>query len=710
MNSALSETKLLLLSVSVWASVSACGGSGGGDPPTPPAPPIHMVEFGDIFTGRPYVFMIPLQYRSPGYELKAKYGVITDRNPVTGETAEDGVFYYYVPENILNDLPDFYGFTEEISIINGDSENVSYITLGAESKNGDPLFKDQWHLKNLGQNPFSVSRSPSKGKDLNVISAWHLKDLNNELISGKGVKVSVLDVPVDINHEDLKDRIYTPEGAGSHVNSGPSNKNITHGTSVAGIIGASASNSKGGRGIAYESTLTSYDFNYGSNYTELTDKAESSVVNASLGVDYSLEYQPDLELRAQAMFENGIPFIKAAGNEFDKITFYDSGYYPLTCQDLNVNCQFNQTSSLNRGRYFINVSAINSLGVKSSYSSVGSHVWVAGFAGEFGYMRNDNDSSAAIVTTLSSYSPDELVDWDMETPWRTDEAHYEQRRFYTSKMNGTSAATPTVTGVTALIIQAKPDITVPQVRYILATTSNNDKTEGWASLAYDPIKAYVSQYGEDITLENAWHDNASGLRFSNYYGFGVVNATNAVKKAFDCDADAGCRLRSELPSMYRSTGTNPCESSDGGFSVTCSLSEFVNADKPGEVPGAFEIDNLQINVGSLMYADSTESKCSAASNGSGEDIAGVNNLLQITMTSPEGTESLIKSVYSNWDFSAKSFGKNTDSPFLISTSDFFTERVPASGTFKLKIRSVCPIDVDELNGSVYVQADGYALD
>ncbi|WP_405367222.1 hypothetical protein [Ruminobacter sp.] len=44
MNSALSETKLLL-SVSVWASVSACGGSGGGDPPTPPAPPIHMVEW-----------------------------------------------------------------------------------------------------------------------------------------------------------------------------------------------------------------------------------------------------------------------------------------------------------------------------------------------------------------------------------------------------------------------------------------------------------------------------------------------------------------------------------------------------------------------------------------------------------------------------------------------------------------------------------------
>ena len=80
------------------------------------------------------------------------------------------------------------------------------------------------------------------------------------------------------------------------------------------------------------------------------------------------------------------------------------------------------------------------------------------------------------------------------------------------------------------------------------------------------------------------------------------------------------------------------------------------------------------------------------------------------MTSPGGTESLIKSVYANRDFSGTLFKQETADPFLISTSDFFTEMVPSTGSFKLKIRSVCPIDVDELNNSVYVQIDGYALD
>ncbi len=718
MNSVSSKIPLLLLATAVLASVSACGGSGGGDHPNPPVHPISRIESGDMFTGKPYIFRIAERYRAPEYELSAKYGVITDKNPVTGEQAEDGVYYYYVPENTLNTLPYFYGFTEEITISDGEHGLVEFLELGTDAENGDPLFTDQWHLKNLGQNPFSVTTSPSKGKDLNVISAWHLKDSNNELISGKGVKVSVLDTPVDVNHEELKARMYTPSGAKSYVNSGLTLKKLqksrdyAHGTCVAGIIGASASNGKGGRGVAYESSLTSYDYDSGFFFNEMTDKAVNNVVNASIGWDYSHGegFDPNLELWAQAMFENGIPFIKAAGNEFDEVLFFHSYYYPLTCKDLNVNCQFNQTSSLNRGRYFINVSALNSLGVKSSYSSVGSHVWVAGFSGEFGYRKDGKSSSAAIVTSLSSYLPEEFSDWDKNVPWRTEEAYYDKRKFYTQRMNGTSAATPMVTGVTALIIQAKPDVTVSQVRYILAKTSNNDKTEGWETLAYDPIESYVSQYGENITLENAWHDNASGLRFSNYYGFGVVNAANAVKKALACDDDAGCKLRSELPEVFISTRANPCESPDGGLTTVCTLSDFVNADNPGEVPEAFEIDNLEINVGSLMYVANSESDCTDAANDSKKGVARVNNLLQISMTSPGGTESLIKSVYANWDFSGTLFKQESADPFLISTSDFFTEMVPSTGSFKLKIRSICPIDVDELNNSVYVQIDGYALD
>ena len=55
------------------------------------------------------------------------------------------------------------------------------------------------------------------------------------------------------------------------------------------------------------------------------------------------------------------------------------------CSKFGISCQFNQSSSFNRGRYLINVAAINSLGKKSSYSTAGAHLWVSGTGGEFGY-------------------------------------------------------------------------------------------------------------------------------------------------------------------------------------------------------------------------------------------------------------------------------------------------------------------------------------
>ena len=117
-------------------------------------------------------------------------------------------------------------------------------------------------------------------------------------------------------------------------------------------------------------------------------------------------------------------------------------------------------------------------------------------------------------------------------------------------MNGTSSATPSVTGVSSLVIQSKPDISVPQLRYILATTASNDTTSGWSTLKYSPVKGSVSEYGQQITFDNGWHSNAAGLRFSNYYGFGVVDAYKAVQKALACDQDDSCLKRAVLPEDY----------------------------------------------------------------------------------------------------------------------------------------------------------------
>ena len=689
---------------------------------------LSVAEDGDMFSGKPYVFGYTIAAAdgsnganiSPEFNIEAKYGTFTKTHPQTGKTAPDGKLFYYVPESVLGTTPDYYYFTEVITVTNAAGVSKSYnMKVGTESLNGDPVFTDQWHIKNLGQNPFKVRKAPVAGVDLNVIPAWHLTDDNNELISGKNVKVGVWDAIVDFNHEDLASKKYNPTSTGTFINATLSlnsvkqDSGLLHGTMVAGIIGAEANNGKGVRGIAYGARLASYDANK-TNLYYLARKNDLDIVNASLGLDNSYAYQPSLEAIYQGMFENNVPLIKAAGNEFYSVTFNNSSYYPNQCSTLGISCQFNQSSSFNRGRYLINVAAINSLGKKSSYSTAGAHLWVSGTGGEFGY-TGGYDSSAAIVTTKYSYDPSSYDDGlDGTSPWRKDSSKYDIRKYYTHIMNGTSSATPSVTGVSSLVIQAKPDITVPQLRYILATTANNDTAAGWSSLKYGPQTSNVSEYGQQITFDRGWHDTAAGLRFSNYYGFGVVDAKKAVTKALACDSDVKCAKRAELPDDYRSTGSKPCSSSDGGKTVTCQFTNFVNTDNSYDNNANVDIEVTTLNLASFTYAnDSSNSSCSSAYNGSTQGIAYANNLLQIEMTSPNGTKALLKPVYANWDFDGKALRKALGSsdysnPFLVNVSEFFTEKVSAKSRFTVNFKSKCPIDVDALNSSIYVMIGGYA--
>ncbi|WP_405367224.1 hypothetical protein [Ruminobacter sp.] len=100
--------------------------------------------------------------------------------------------------------------------------------------------------------------------------------------------------------------------------------------------------------------------------------------------------------------------------------------------------------------------------------------------------------------------------------------------------------------------------------------------------------------------------------------------------------------------------------------------------------------------------------CSDAAEEYASGVAKANAFLQISMTSPAGTEALIKPVYANWDYSGITYRKQITEPFLIQTSDFFTEKVSASDKFTLKIKSMCPLDVSALNSDVFVLIDGYA--
>ena len=75
---------------------------------------------------------------------------------------------------------------------------------------------------------------------------------------------------------------------------------------------------------------------------------------------------------------------------------------------------------------------------------------------------------------------------------------------------GTSFATPTVSGIIALILEANPNLGWRDVQAIIALTSN------------------ITDANDD-----SWAVNDAGLHHSNKYGFGIINAHKAVLEAKD---------------------------------------------------------------------------------------------------------------------------------------------------------------------------------
>jgi hypothetical protein len=110
----------------------------------------------------------------------------------------------------------------------------------------DPLFTNQWHLLNTGQN------GGTAGVDVNVTNVW-------ESYQGSGIIVGVVDDGLEWTHEDLTNRIDSALGkdwvSGDNDPSPNLSAGDSHGTSCAGLIAAQANNAIGISGVAPQSTL-----------------------------------------------------------------------------------------------------------------------------------------------------------------------------------------------------------------------------------------------------------------------------------------------------------------------------------------------------------------------------------------------------------------------------------------------------------------------
>ncbi len=340
----------------------------------------------------------------------------------------------------------------------------------------NPLLASQWHLNQI-----------FKG-DPNRIWAEY---------SGAGVNVGVYDDGIDKTHVDLRNRYDASKELvinGQRLD--PATGSSVHGTAVAGLIAADANNNAGGVGVAHSATVTGVNIfsgvGAGSGFiTAIRGMSSFDVTNNSWGwtgrfADGTQQAGSFGNLFAAAVKNAvdvgrgglGTIVVNAAGNEGGE------------SRDAN-------TSNFNAMRQTITVGAIGQDGDVSGYSTRGSSVFVSG---------PSNGGGAGIVTT------------DV-----TAGGGYSSGDF-TSGFGGTSAATPIVSGVVAVMLSANRGLGWRDVQDILAITADHTTPAALTGAASGRMV-----FG--WTVNKADNVNGGGLHYSNDVGFGRVDALEAVRFA-----------------------------------------------------------------------------------------------------------------------------------------------------------------------------------
>jgi hypothetical protein len=355
----------------------------------------------------------------------------------------------------------------------------------------------------------------------------------------------------------------------------------------------------------------------------------------------------------------GAIYVKASGNGFSKINEDpESGMACMMAQNLNLSCQNSNMNIDNTLPEVITVGALNAKGKKTSYSTTGSSLWISAPGGEFGFNKDWlNEHFAkfdhtinwdklrptlgepAIITTDvagSKFGLSKLISYELpgskdpkdtlneifriRNPFNAGQIidsnglNLNSKFNYTNSMNGTSSATPVVSGSIALILEANPDLTWRDVKYILAKTAT--KVDPY----FEGIKVKIYN-DEDYQAEDGWITNSAGFNFSNWYGFGRVNVENAVSLAKNYDVNLGNYI--ELPWHPVNGYIDPIDVQPGSLGYTHQFEQIL------------EDNNLKIE--SVRVEVTVES-----------DFIGD---VGFELTSPSGTKSIIWNIGNAFSFS-----------------------------------------------------------
>lgn len=364
----------------------------------------------------------------------------------------------------------------------GNHANVTFFDpliareMSAKLFPNDPLFGDQWHLYNSSQGLIG------QGVDINITGAW-------DNLQGDGVTIGVIDEGFDWLHPDLIQN-YNPFLSYDYLG-GDNDPYIdfpdeAHGTATAGLAAARGGNGQGVVGSAFRADwaglrLISRPFTPFQEAGALHHRIQDIDIYSNSWGPPDLGVYNSIGRLQQAAIEDGVAngrgglgniYVWAAGNGLGS----------------NDNVNYDGWANL---RQTIAVGAIGFFGEQASYSEPGAAMLVTAPGGNLGDNPLIPEPNITTTDLFGTLGYNGLPDLD-----------------YTNDFNGTSAATPIVSGVIALMLQANPNLTWRDVQQILVETA---------------VKNDPSHPG--------WQTNGAGRLVSHEYGHGLVDATAAVNAA-----------------------------------------------------------------------------------------------------------------------------------------------------------------------------------
>lgn len=361
----------------------------------------------------------------------------------------------------------------------------------------DPLAGQQWHLFNNGQS------GGIPGIDLGLGSLTE---------RGQGIKVAVVDGAVDIRHPDLQSNLLagasynyatgsndpspSPAAASQPFDDGVGGPDDAHGTAVAGILVARDQNALGGRGVAPRAQFMALNPLIQSTDVNLADamarawQGGAAVVNNSWG-------PPDPGNGGSGSFYRSSPLWQQA--VLQGVTQGRGGLgtvYLIASGNGGASGDESNRDGYANFRAMLTVGAVDDRNRPTSYTEPGANVLVAAPSGN---VLGRFQSTAGVVTT------------DIAGPRGYADVSSTLGADHTAFFDGTSASTPMVAGVVALMLEANPSLSWRDVRWILAATA-----QPAALVAGQPpaVPSAINSHG-----------------FQPQVGFGRVNASAAVNMA-----------------------------------------------------------------------------------------------------------------------------------------------------------------------------------